>query len=249
MCFLGRAHRESYWELPMSTCMRAACHRWGALRQAQAGFTLVEAAIVLVIAALLTTAILSSQNILRASRVNNLVGTVSEVRSAVAGFQDRYGYMPGDCPNTVSDCTLPLAGTIYSGSGNGDGVINCCAAGLGVAAAGNESFISVIHLFNTGFLAKIDAGNPNAFLGTPWGAIDITQSDSNSNVTQFLSEPGNTAVRHVMVFSNLPCEIVLELDIKIDDGNVFSGRALGDALAGVAGCPEGNRMPFYAVAL
>ena len=220
-------------------------------RGVQGGFTLVEAAIVLVIAALLTTAILSSQSILKAARVNNLVGVVSDLRSAVAGFQDRYGYMPGDCPNTVSDCTLPVTapdGTVWSGSGNGDGILNCCAAGLGVAAAGNESFISVIHLFNSGFIAKMDASNPNAFLSTPWGPIDITQSDSNSQVFSFLGEPGNSAVRHTMVFSNLPCEIARDLDLKIDDGNVFRGRAMSDPI-GVPGCPDGARVPFYAVAL
>ena len=235
----------------MNNPTTSRCQISASRRRAQAGFTLIEAAIVLVIAALLTTAILSSQSILKAARVNNLVGVVSDLRSGVLGFQDRYGYMPGDCPNTVSDCTLPVTapdGTVWSGSGNGDGILNCCAAGLGVAAAGNESFISVIHLFNSGFIAKIDAGNANAFMSTPWGPIDITQSDSNSNVFQFLSEPGNTAVRHTMVFSNLPCEIARELDLKIDDGNVFGGRAMADAI-GVPGCPDGARVPFYAVAL
>ena len=237
----------------VTTPIPSACLA-SATRRSQTGFTLIEAAIVLVIAALLTTAILSSQSVLKAARVNSLVAMVSELRTGIAGFQDRYGFMPGDCPNTVGDCIMWVTapnGTTWGGSGNGDGTLNCCDAGSGVAAAGNESFNVPIHLFTTGFLAHIDAGNPNAFLSTPWGAVDITSSGSASQVIAFLSEPGNYLVRHTIVFSNVPCEIVQALDVKIDDGNLFRGRAMGVTPAGVlAGtCPDGVQMPFYAVAI
>ncbi len=223
-------------------------------RWQQAGFTLVEAAIVLVIAALLAAAILGSQNVIKAARVNSLVGMVSELRTGIAGFQDRYGYMPGDCPLTVSDCFLTVtdaAGNIWGGIGSGNGLIDCCAAGTGLLSAGMESFNAPIHLYVTGFIGQIDAGNAAGFISTPWGPVDITNSGSDSGVLNFVTEPGNYAVRHVIVFSNLPCEIATALDVKIDDGNPFGGRAMGVPPVGVVAgtCPDGVQMRFYAVAI
>lgn len=222
----------------------------------QSGFTLVEVAVVLVIATFLITAILGSQSVLRAARVNSLVGMVGELRTGVAGFQDRYGFLPGDCPAVlVNDCFMPIttpAGVVYGGGGgNGNGFIDCCVAGSGLGAAGNESFNAAIHLFTTGFISRVDSGNPAAFISTPWGAVDITNSDASSNVPLFIAQPNNGSVRATIVFSNLPCEIAIGLDLKIDDGNVFLGRAMGVTPAGVPAntCPEGAQIPFYAVAL
>ncbi len=221
-------------------------------KKRQSGFSLVEAAVVLVVIGLLLGGVFGTRSILRGAKVNAVVTTITDLQAAIAGFKERYGYLPGDCPNTVSDCTLPIStptGVIYA-LGNGDGVV-CCLNGFGLPdGATPESGFAWAQLYNTGFLTTLDTSNPSARVTTPFGAVHMTLAGQNL-VVPYLAGWQNLAVVHVLVLTNLPCEIAAAVDAKLDDGDVYSGRARGKLAAGapVGTCPEGAVINLYQVAL
>lgn len=71
-------------------------------RRAQAGFTLVELAIVLVIVGLLIGGILKGQELIAATRVNSTASQVKAIEGAAYTFQDTYGGVPGDILNAAA---------------------------------------------------------------------------------------------------------------------------------------------------
>ena len=82
----------------------------------QAGFTLLEIAIVLVIVGLLLGAVLKGHELITNARVRNLASMQEEVKTAYFGFWDRYRALPGD----YNQASTNLAATT---DGNGDGRI------------------------------------------------------------------------------------------------------------------------------
>ena len=68
----------------------------------QAGFTLVEIAIVLIIIGLLIGGIIKGQAMIKNAKVKRLVGDIDGMRAAVLTYQDKFGMLPGDenDPNT-----------------------------------------------------------------------------------------------------------------------------------------------------
>src|SRR5215831_882779 len=78
------------------------------MKKAQAGFTLVEIAIVLVIIGLLLGGILKGQEMITQAKIKNVMADMTGVSAAMYGYQDRYRALPGDDKN---------AGTAGGGSG------------------------------------------------------------------------------------------------------------------------------------
>src|SRR4249920_300286 len=85
---------------------------------AQAGFTLVEIAIVLVIIGLLLGGILKGQEMITQARIKNVVNDFNGITVAVTSYQDRYRFLPGDDPNADTRWT-----TQAPAKGDGSGVI------------------------------------------------------------------------------------------------------------------------------
>jgi prepilin-type N-terminal cleavage/methylation domain-containing protein len=83
----------------------------------QAGFTLIEIAIVLVIIGLLLGGILKGQELINSARVKNLASDFRNIPVFIYGYQDKFRALPGDDVAAVTH----LGGT--PGVGDGDGVI------------------------------------------------------------------------------------------------------------------------------
>ena len=73
-----------------------------AITSRQAGFTLVEIAIVLVIIGLLLGGILKGQEMITQARIKNVVNDFNGVTSAYFSYQDRYKAVAGDDPNAAT---------------------------------------------------------------------------------------------------------------------------------------------------
>lgn len=86
------------------------------------GFSLVELSIVLVIAALVTGAVVAGRSVLQEAKLKTIIEEINTINLAAKEFRTRYGALPGDMWNATD--TL---GTLSNGSnpvnGDGDGVL------------------------------------------------------------------------------------------------------------------------------
>ncbi|MFH2123120.1 MAG: prepilin-type N-terminal cleavage/methylation domain-containing protein [Pseudomonadota bacterium] len=192
----------------------------------QRGFTLVETAVVLVIIGLILGGILGSRSLIRSMQAKDVIAIVEDLRAATAYFKQRHSYLPGDWPYTPGE--IP---NITAGPGNGNGEI-----------ATAEMEAASLQLFHAGFLGKIDNSDPldpSPRIRTLYGAVHLVRP-ADCGVAGF-----PTSARNVIEFLNLPCDIVAEVDNKIDDGNpvITTGRAFG------AACNANDIVTNYAVTL
>ncbi|MGC1955272.1 MAG: prepilin-type N-terminal cleavage/methylation domain-containing protein, partial [Gammaproteobacteria bacterium] len=72
------------------------------MQRRQAGFTLVEIAIVLVIIGLLLGGILKGREMIMQARIKNVVNDFNGATAAYLSYHDRYRAFPGDDPNAAT---------------------------------------------------------------------------------------------------------------------------------------------------
>src|SRR3954464_2211002 len=89
--------------------------------KAQAGFTLVEIAIVLVIIGLLLGGILKGQEMITQAKIKNIVNDFNGITAAINSYQDRYKALPGDDLGAQSRWATAVTPNIPAGVGNGNG--------------------------------------------------------------------------------------------------------------------------------
>src|SRR5471030_2456781 len=104
------------------------------------GFTLVEIAIVLLIASLLLAAVLKGESVLRSARVQDAIALAQDLAAAVNTFKQRYHMLPGDFPiNAATPEISNVSAACWTGAqkGDGNGLIDSggnAAGALGVPA-------------------------------------------------------------------------------------------------------------------
>jgi prepilin-type N-terminal cleavage/methylation domain-containing protein len=186
----------------------------------QGGFTLVEIALVMVIIGLLLGGILQGKSLIREMQVKDVMTIIKDLQTSSQYFKDRYHYLPGDWVFNVNEIPNVVAG------GDGNGLI-----------VGAEVNLVQNHLVNAGFIR-----GDGVQISTRYGNVRVV-SRATSNV------PGLPAsIQNVIEMANLPCDVAMEIDLKIDDGAINTGNAQ----ASVANCVPGgvnDPVPFFAVSL
>lgn len=181
-------------------------------RGAARGFTLVEIAIVLVIIGLLLGGILKSHELITGARVHNLISQQDSIKTAFFGFQERFRAIPGDYAQAMTN----IGGVTQNGDGNGR-VEN--------TAVPNEAILAWEHLSRAGFLTRTYTYDPTESAATsptnPYGVYLHLVFDG-------IYGAGSTATpsppRHnLKTGSQIPVELIAEIDRKIDDGAPNAG--------------------------
>lgn len=178
----------------------------------QSGFTLAEMAIVLVIIGLLVAGIMQGQSLMRAAKVRDMLATATDLSSAANSFKERYRVLPGDHPTATAEIQGATA------NGNGDGLIS-------VAESANVPN----HLISAG-LIKGGAGNIRTGYGFAWIVQRTTAMAGGSPCGVAVNSTAPVpAVNNMIVFSNLPGDVAMEIDTKLDDGLFNAGSVRASA--------------------
>src|SRR4051812_26928952 len=92
------------------------------------GFTLVELAIVLVIIGLIVGGVLVGQDMIKAAEVRATVGQIEKYNAAINTFRTKYTGMPGDLNSVTAAKFGMVARSGAVGHGDGNGLLEGCAA-------------------------------------------------------------------------------------------------------------------------
>ncbi|WP_069471622.1 type II secretion system protein [Candidatus Marithrix sp. Canyon 246] len=170
--------------------------------QQQAGFTLVEIAIVLVIIGLLLTGVMKGQEIITNAKARNIENSFKQVSAAIYTYQDRYFALPGDDKKATRFGT-----SITKGDGNGK-----IEGKFDSNSQSNESNLVWLHLRNAGLIAgaKDDYTQPSNALG---GIIGISSENFKGT---FIG------------FTNIPGKVATIIEAHMDDGIRKSGSILAE---------------------
>jgi len=184
------------------------------MRNVSKGFTLIEIAIVLVIIGLLLGGVLKGQELITGARVRNLISQQDGIKASFFGFQDRYRALPGD----YAAANVNIAGVNIVGNGNGR-----IEAGTGGAI--HEEILVWNHLTSAGFLngsytmanSSVAAPAPTNNPVNPYSVYLTLAYDASYGT-------GTPPAKHnLKTGSQVPVEIMAEVDRKIDDGQPYAG--------------------------
>jgi prepilin-type N-terminal cleavage/methylation domain-containing protein len=206
-------------------------------RYKQAGFTLVEIAIVLVIIGLLLGGVLKGQELINSAKVKNFATDFRNIPLFIYGYQDKFKSLPGDDRDPVSHVagTLATNGTVGNAviEGDWDSVSN-------VANALDESYLFWQHAR----LAGLAAGPTNtadtnyAPRNADGGLIGLT---SNLTATPYIANMKGT---YLICSAGILGKYAKQLDTTIDDGCTNTG-----SMQSVANQPLGSTTNNVAVGL
>ena len=217
----------------------------------QAGFTLVELAIVMIIIGLLIAGVLKGQALIANARVTSTVAQNKAIDAAISTFRDTYAGIPGDILNAAT--RLPnCAAAPCVGVGDGNGILS------------NNPSQTPVGFEGAAFFVQLNAANlltgivPSAAAGNVWGAnfpeAKITgngfqASSSTGAIAQFTGIIGATVPNSGLYLTllsavgapavgtvNLKPDEASRLDTKIDDGAPDTGDVRAFGVATAAGC-------------
>ncbi len=177
----------------------------------QAGFTLVEMAIVLVIIGLLLGGILKGQELITSARVRNIADQNSGVQAAYYGFIDRYRQVPGDWSAVNAEQAIPGVTT----GGNANGRLD-----------GDNAWVEGLALWEQLSKARFIQGN---YIGgdAPPNQDDTNRAPRNAfngflmlyrSPDYYDGDPPPSEQLNLILGAGIPVNVLAELDRKIDDG-------------------------------
>ena len=177
----------------------------------QAGFTLIELAIVLVIIGLLLGGVLRGQELINSAKVKNMVTDIKNVQIYVYSYQDKFKALPGDDKSAITHVGATT-------NGNGNGVID----GAWNATTVTESYSFWQHVR----LAGLAAGSTDAAL------TNTTYLPTNNEGGQVgvQSNPQNTITgltgSYAVCSGGIVGKIAKQIDSQMDDGDTTKGSVM-----------------------
>ena len=202
------------------------------MRKPQAGFTLIEIAIVLVIIGLLLGGVLKGQELITAARVRNLISNQDGVKAAYFGFLDRYRSLPGDYSTANAQANIPGCTGCFGGNANGQIVTD---------GTSSEAVHVWEHLSKAGFItgsyvsgAAVAAATTANSPSNPYGSLVELEFDTTYREGNNGGADTGTARHNLKTGANIPSDIMAEVDRKVDDGLAGTGQMRHSTFGGTA---------------
>jgi len=194
------------------------------LNKSQAGFTLVEIAIVLVIVGLLIGGVLKSQEMITNAKLKRIESDNAGLLTAVYLYQDRYLRFPGDDADAEGRFSIYVAAD--NPNGNGDAAIGVGGDwDLPITTAwadGTQETLKFFgHLRAAGLIAggALDSARPSNAFGGPIGVQNNSLGMSGM----------------VTIFGAIDGPVAKILDRRLDDGVSNTGRVRSQDVGSAAG--------------
>jgi prepilin-type N-terminal cleavage/methylation domain-containing protein len=181
------------------------------------GFTLIELAIVVAIIGLIAgTIFVSGGALFKSSKTAKTISIINELSEGILQFKNTYKGLPGDLlvngelESVHDDCKSGGAN-----AGNNDERI-----------LGNERLCVIEHLSRAG-LIKSDGISDDGLrlIKSPFGGVEPTIRISHPSASEASTVSWGRFVPVVVAILGLPCDVIEEIDRKIDDGILNDGRA------------------------
>jgi prepilin-type N-terminal cleavage/methylation domain-containing protein len=197
----------------------------------QRGFTLTEMAIVVVLGGILLAAgLMAGRGQISRAQAQDVIQIAGDLQTASASFKQRYGYLPGDWVYAAN--VIPNIAAGGTGGVTGNGVITGTLAGAtGLATAASEIGQAPVQLYQAGLIGKLGT-NTQMRLQSQFGPVHIAGAVANTTAAYVAANKG---VLNVIIFYNLPCEVVLDVDRALDDGVATTGKVMTDAACTAGG--------------
>ncbi len=206
----------------------------------QAGFTLVEIAIVLVIIGLLLGGVLKGQELINSAKVKNMAVDFRNIPLFIYGYQDKYKALPGDHATVATAITgaaacTPAAAGLCS---PGDGVINGTWNAALANAAANETLMFWQHVRMAGLAAgptsitdanyrptNADGGLIGIESGAAANGGPYIQNGTvgAGGVVTALATPTYFSPTYLVCSSGILGKYAKQLDSTLDDGETATG--------------------------
>jgi prepilin-type N-terminal cleavage/methylation domain-containing protein len=199
----------------------------------QAGFTLIELAIVLVIIGLLLGGVLRGQELINSAKVKNMARDFQNVQVYIYGYQDKYKALPGD--DHSADTHLSVSGVTGTKATNGtqNGVIE---GAWNTTTDGDESCVFWQHVRLAGLApgsttVSCAANNTYQPRNADGGLIGV------QSISGFTAITGMSGA-YVVCSNGILGKFAKQLDTTLDDGVGNTGSVKvavdGTPSAGVA---------------
>lgn len=192
-------------------------------KNSQAGFTLVEIAIVLVIIGLLLGGVLKGTELIESAKVKRAVNEINGVTTAFFSYQDRYQQLPGDDGPIARITPRGAAWTAFTFAGNANGIIVAPIAQTFAPVANTENEFFWKGLKASGFISGDAAGVGAAVLprNAFGGLIGFTVGPVGP------VPAANQLAGRIVCLSQVPGKSAGAIDTQLDDGNGNTGRVRG----------------------
>ena len=206
----------------------------------QQGFTLTEMAIVIVLGGILLAAgLMAGRGQISRSQAQDVVQIAGDLQTAAASFKQRYGYLPGDWVYVAN--TIPNITAGGTGGTTGNGLITGTVTAAGVATAASEIGQAPVQLYEAGLIGKMGT-TTTARIQSQFGPVHMAGAAANADAA-YTAAGANPSVLNVIIFYNLPCEVVLEVDRVLDNGDLNTGKVR--VLSGQCGTAGGIATQTY----
>lgn len=198
--------------------------------EAEAGFTLIEMSIVLVIIGLIIGGVLKGQELIASTRLKAMVSQWDGYKAGYNTFMDRYQAIPGDFAGALTD--IRATGVV---AGNSDGLLDAPAdaAPFATAHAATESLNFWAHLAAANLVNGVTLGNvagvataagaggipASRFAGSFWQAMTGT---ANGVTTEFVRHQSGVGAAAASLHGGQYAEI----ERKFDDTNPLAGAIM-----------------------
>ena len=183
----------------------------------QAGFTLIELAIVLVIIGLLLGGVLRGQELINSAKAKNITADLKNVQIFIYGYQDKFRAIPGDDANVATHINggTPAsspAGTLNNAQING---------AWNSSTATDESFLFWQHVRLAGFATGPTAVADPAYLprNAESGRFGVQSLVGFNTIVDAAPMTGS----YVTCTENVAGRLVKQIDANLDDGNSATG--------------------------